>query len=52
MTLLDATGRMVLEQRTAEERPMIDTEALLAGLYHITVCNERGAVLGATWVKV
>ncbi len=51
ITLLDATGRMVLQQRTAEERPVIGTEDLPAGLYRITVRDERGTVMGATWVK-
>ncbi len=51
ITLFDATGRMVLEQRTADERPVIGTEHLPAGMYRITVRDERGAVMGATWVK-
>jgi hypothetical protein len=48
---MGATGRMVLEQRTAEERPVIGTEHLPSGLYRITVREELGAVMGATWVK-
>jgi hypothetical protein len=51
ITLFDATGRMVLQQRTTDARPVIDTETLPAGLYHITVRGERGVVMGATWVK-
>jgi hypothetical protein len=51
ITLFDATGRMVLEQRTSEERPVIGTEHLPAGLYRITVRDEQGSVMGATWVK-
>lgn len=51
ITLFDAMGRMVLEQRTADERPVIGTEHLPAGVYRITVRDERGAVMGATWVK-
>ena len=51
ITLFDATGRMVLQQRTTDARPVIATEVLPAGLYRITLRDERGAVLGATWVK-
>ncbi|MCW5900525.1 MAG: T9SS type A sorting domain-containing protein [Flavobacteriales bacterium] len=51
ITLFDATGRMVLEQRTADAWPMIATERLPAGLYRITVRDEQGAVMGATWMK-
>ncbi|MCW5900528.1 MAG: T9SS type A sorting domain-containing protein [Flavobacteriales bacterium] len=51
ITLFDATGRAVLHQRTADARPVIATEALPAGLYRITLRNEQGAVMGATWVK-
>ncbi len=51
ITLYDATGRMVLQQRTADARPVIATEGLPAGLYRITVRDERGGVMGATWVK-
>jgi hypothetical protein len=51
ITLFDATGRMVLEQRTTEERPMISTEHLPSGLYRIVVRDEQGAMMGTTWVK-
>jgi hypothetical protein len=51
ITLFDATGRMVLQQRTTDARPVIATEALPAGLYRISVCDERSEVMGATWVK-
>jgi hypothetical protein len=51
ITLFDATGRMVLVHRTTAERPMISTEHLPSGLYRILVRDERGAVMGATWVK-
>ncbi|HMQ77678.1 MAG TPA: T9SS type A sorting domain-containing protein [Flavobacteriales bacterium] len=51
ITLFDATGRMVLQQRTTDLRPVVATEALPAGLYRITVRDGRGGVLGATWVK-
>jgi len=51
ITLFDATGRAVVQQRTTDTRPVINTEALPAGLYRITVRDERGAVLGAPWVK-
>jgi hypothetical protein len=51
ITLFDTTGRMVLQQRTTDERPVIGTEALPAGLYRIAVRDERGGVMGASWVK-
>jgi hypothetical protein len=51
ITLFDATGRMVQQQRTTDARPVIGTEALPAGLYRITVRDERGGVMGVTWVK-
>ena len=51
ITLFDATGRLVLQQRTTDARPVIGTEALPAGLFRIAVCDEQGAVMGATWVK-
>jgi len=51
ITLFDATGRMVLQQRTTDARPLIATEALTAGLYRITVRDEQGALMEATWVK-
>lgn len=51
ITLFDATGRLVLQQRTADVRPVIATEALPAGLYRITARDTQGAVMGATWVK-
>lgn len=51
MTLLDATGRVVLEQRTAEERPMIDTEALPAGLCRIIFRDELGGLMSTAWMK-
>jgi len=50
-TLFDATGRMVLQERTADARPEIDTEGLPAGLYRISVRDAQGGVMGATWVK-
>lgn len=33
------------------DHPVLATEALPAGLYRITVRDERGAVMAATWVK-
>ncbi len=51
ITIFDATGRMVLQKRTADERPVIDTEALPAGIYRITIRYEQGAVTGTTWMK-
>jgi len=51
ITLFDATGRRVLQQRTSEARPVIATVALPSGLYRITVRNDQGAITGATWIK-
>jgi hypothetical protein len=51
ITVMDATGRVVLEQRTTDGRPVIGTERLPVGIYHITVRDEQGEVTGATWVK-
>lgn len=51
ITLFDATGRIVLQQRTTDARLVIATEALPAGLYRIAVRDEQGAGSGATWVK-
>jgi len=51
ITLFDATGRVVLQQRTADERPVINTERLPAGLYRITIRDKQGGMMGATWVK-
>lgn len=51
ITLFDATGRLVLQQRTTDSRPEITTEVLPAGMYRVTVRDERGALIGSTWVK-
>jgi hypothetical protein len=51
ITLFETTGRLVLQQRTTDARPMIATEALPAGLYQIAVRDEQGVVMGATWIK-
>jgi len=51
ITLFDATGRMVLQQRTTDARPVIATEVLPAGLYRIAVGDVQGAVMGTTWLK-
>ncbi len=51
ISIFDAMGRMVLQQRTIDARPVIATEALPAGLYRITVRDEQGALMEATWVK-
>ena len=51
IALFDATGRMVLQQRTNDTRPVISTEALPAGLYRITVRDGLGGLMSATWVK-
>lgn len=49
--LFDARGRMVLQQRTTDARPVITTDTLPAGLYRIAVRDVQGAVMGTTWVK-
>ncbi|MBP7448647.1 MAG: T9SS type A sorting domain-containing protein [Flavobacteriales bacterium] len=51
ITLFDATGRMVLQQRTTDARLVIATEALPAGLYRVTVRDDQGGMTGTTWVK-
>jgi hypothetical protein len=51
ITLFDATGRLVLRQRTADTRPVILTEALPEGLYRIIVHGAHGRPMGASWVK-
>ena len=51
ITLFDATGRMVFTQRTTEERPVIGTEKLPAGLYRITMQSEQGGSMSTSWVK-
>jgi hypothetical protein len=51
ITLFDATGRVVLELRTTDERPVISTEHLPSGLYRIVVRDAQSEVLGSTWVK-
>ncbi len=51
ISLFDATGRMVLEQRTAEERPVIGTERLPSGMYTVRVVNRNGTVHHHQWIK-
>ena len=51
ITLFDAPGRKVLQQRTSDARPVIVTEALPSGSYRVTVRDAQGRVMGATWVK-
>ena len=51
ITFFDATGRVVLQQRTTDARPVIATEVLPAGLYRIAVGDVQGAVMGTTWLK-
>ncbi|MBV6406068.1 MAG: T9SS type A sorting domain-containing protein [Flavobacteriales bacterium] len=51
ITLLDATGRLVLQQRTTDPRPLVSTEALPAGLYRISIRDGSGRLTGTTWVK-
>jgi len=51
ITLFNAMGRKVLQQRITDARPVIATEGLPAGLYRISVRDAQGGVMGATWVK-
>lgn len=51
INLFDATGRRVLQQRTTDARAVIDTQALPAGLYRITVRDAQGGSFGSSWVK-
>jgi len=51
ISLIDASGRTVLQQRSSGTQPMITTEALPSGLYHITVRDEQGISMMATWTK-
>lgn len=48
ITLFDATGRVVLEQRTAEERPVVGTALLPSGVYVVRVDDD---VRPLRWVK-
>jgi hypothetical protein len=49
--LFDATGRMVFEQRTAEERPVIGTEGLPSGIYTVRMVNGNGTMHRHQWIK-
>ncbi len=51
VSLYDATGRMVHQQRTSDPRPVVHSGELPAGLYRIIVHQEEGGVRGTTWVK-
>ena len=51
IALLDATGRVVIQQRTTDPRPLVSTEALPAGLYRISIRDGSGRLTGTTWVK-
>jgi hypothetical protein len=51
ITLFDATGRMVLQHRTAYERPVIDTITLPTGLYLVRIVDRSGAVHHHQWIK-
>lgn len=51
ITLIDAMGRVVLQERTTDARPVIATEALPGGLYRITVRGAQGGVMSAPWIK-
>ncbi len=51
VSLYDATGRMVLQQRTSEVRPVVHTDEMQAGLYHLIVRDARGRATHARWVK-
>lgn len=51
IALFDAAGHVALQQRTTGARPVIDTGALPAGLYHIAIRDDHGGVMRAIWVK-
>ncbi len=51
ITLFEATGRMVLEQRTAQQRAVIDTHALPPGLFIVHIRNSSGLSNVQRWVK-
>ncbi len=51
ITLFDATGRMMMEQRTSEERPIIGTEGLPTGMYIIRIVDSNGASHHHQWIK-
>lgn len=51
ITLLDATGRRVSQQRTADERVVIRTEELQSGTYVILITSDDGAVARMKWMK-
>lgn len=51
ITLFDATGRVVLEQRTAEERPVIGTEGLPTGMYMVRIVDRNGSTHHYQWIK-
>ena len=47
IALFDATGRTVLQERTADPKPMIPTAHLAPGLYHVRVDDDAAV----RWVK-
>jgi hypothetical protein len=51
VTLFDAMGRMVLEQRTSESTPVLPTTALGSGIYMVRTQNDRGGMSLQRWVK-
>lgn len=51
ITLFDATGRMVREQRTEDERPVISTEGLPAGMYMVRIVDRNGSTHHYQWIK-
>jgi len=51
ITLFDAMGRLVLEQRTADERPVIATEGLLTGMYMVRIVDGNNMVQLHHWMK-
>ncbi len=51
ITLVDASGRTVLEMRTTSERPSLTTEGLTAGLYQVNVRGEDGTSVNSIWIK-
>lgn len=51
ITLFDATGREVLQQRSSGGRTMVGTEELVPGLYTVRCIDAQGRGGHSTWVR-
>lgn len=49
--IFDAKGQLVFEQRTTQERPMIDTSTLRPGLFLVRILHASGLSSVQRWVK-